>query len=317
VSLVSALTDAILPVLSVAVVGFVLGRVRDVEVDALATVTIYVLAPALVFHSIAVSPLSVGEFARVGGGVLAFTVAMVVVAEGVARAAGHDEPMRGALVLTGTFPNAGNFGIPLSAFAFGAVGRSTAVIYIAAQSLLMYTVGVYVASRSGRHASLGAVKEVFRLPLVYAAVAGLAVRALDVIPPADATVMQTVELTGNAAIPVMLLLLGVQLANTTYGAALGSVGEATVLKLAVAPVVALGVVVALGFEDLTVARVFVLECAMPAAVTPLMLTIEYGTDNPGGVTGPEYVSTAVLVTTLLSVPVLTVLLAVLQSGAVL
>jgi predicted permease len=316
VSLASALTTAILPVLSVAAAGFVLGRVRDVDVDALAAVTIYVLTPALVFHSLATSPLSGGAVARVAVGVTAFTLGMVAVAETATRALGHDESLRGAVVLTSTFPNAGNYGIPLAAFAFGGVGRSTAVLYIAAQAVLMYAVGVYLASRSQAGTDLGAVREVFRLPLVYAVAAALLARAAGVVPAADSTMMATLELTGNAAIPVMLLLLGIQLANNSYGAALGKVGTATALKLAAAPLLALGVVLALGFENLTVARVFVLECAMPAAITPLMLTIEYGGGEGGGVTAPEYVSTAIMVTTLLSVPVLTVLIAVLQSGVV-
>jgi len=59
--------------------------------------------------------------------------------------------------------------------------------------------------------------------------------------------------------------------------------------------------------------VFVLACAMPAAVTPLLLMIEYDT-GAEGISGPEYVSTAVLLTTLGSIGTLTLLLAVLQSG---
>ena len=43
--------------------------------------------------------------------------------------------------------------------------------------------------------------------------------------------------------------------------------------------------------------------------------IEFG-DDSGTVTAAEFVSTAVLVTTLVSVPVLTVLIAILDSGVV-
>ena len=46
-----------------------------------------------------------------------------------------------------------------------------------------------------------------------------------------------------------------------------------------------------------VGQVFVLACAMPAAVTPLLLTVEY---DPGGegVIRSEYVSTAILLSTI-------------------
>jgi predicted permease len=127
--------------------------------------------------------------------------------------------------------------------------------------------------------------------------------------------MATLALVGNASIPVMLLILGIQLADTDYGAALSQVGIASVLKMAVAPAVGVGVALVVGFQDPTVARTFVLECATPAAITPLLLVVEFGGESAGnGLSVAEYVSTTVLVTTLLSVPVLTLLIALLESG---
>ncbi len=298
-----------------AAVGFLLGTLRDIDVDALGTVTIYVLTPALVFHSLTTSSLGGQTALTLAVGVTVFTLGMVLVAEFVGRALGESEPVLGALVLTSAFPNAGNYGIPLSQFAFGDVGRSTAILYIAAQSVLTYTVGVYLASRGNGTSNVAALREVFKLPLVYAVVAAGAARALDVVPPVDSAAMETLKLTGDAAIPVMLLMLGIQLANTDSGAAVSRVGVANAMKLLVAPLVAVAVVFLLGFDDVTVARVFVLECAMPAAITPLILSIEY--DGGGsGLSAPEYVSTAIFVSTLVSVPVLTLLIAILQSGTI-
>jgi predicted permease len=316
VSLLSVLGSAVLPVVAVAGIGFVLGRVRDVDVEPLSTITIFVLAPALVFYSLLTTPIDGPTVARLFAGVATFTVAMLALAEGVGRLLGEQEPILGAVVLTSTFSNAGNYGIPLSAFAFGALGRSTAVLYIAVQSVLMYTVGVYVASRGQSGSMRGAVGKVFRLPLVYAVVAAALVRALDLVPPTDIAAMQTIRLTGDAAIPVMLLMLGIQLAGSTGGGTVRRVAPATALKLLVAPVVALGVALGLGLSG-TVGRVFVLECAMPAAVTPLMLTIEFGRDRTAGLSAADYVSTTILVSTLASLVTLTGLIAVLQSGAVL
>jgi hypothetical protein len=317
VSLVSALGTAILPVLSVAAVGFLLGKLRDVDVDALGTITIYVLTPALIFHSLATSEISGSLAAKLILAVAVFTIAMVLLAEGVGSLLGETEPTRGALVLSSAFPNAGNYGIPLSAFAFGGVGRSTAVLFIAGQSILMYTVGVYLASRGEETDLRAAASEVFRLPLVYAVVAAWLARWLGVIPANTSAAMETLKLVGDASIPVMLLMLGIQLANTQHGAAISRVGVSNALKLVVAPVVGVGVALLLGLgTNPQVARVFVLECAMPAAVTPLILTIEY--DSGGeGLSGPEYVSTAIFASTLASVVTLTALIALLQSGMIL
>ena len=316
-SLLLIFATAIAPIVAIATVGFALGRMREIDVEPLNTVTVYVLVPALVFHSIAMTELGGETLIRVLVGVGAFMMLMVGLAEGVGRVLGEKEPIKSALVLASVFPNSGNYGIPLSEFAFGSVGRATAVLYLVGQSVVIYTIGVYLASRSGGARGLGALKTVFKLPLVYAVALAVLARWLGAVPPADGTAMTTVKLVGDSSIPLMLVLVGIQLAEANYGAAISRVGTANVLKLLVAPAVGFGVALALDFGDPTVARVFVLECATPAAITSLILLIEFSGDRSvGGVTGPEYVSAAVLTTTLVSVPVLTLLIAVLESNFV-
>lgn len=316
-SLLSIFATAILPIVAIAAVGFVLGRVRDIDVEPLNTVTVYVLVPALVFHSLTTTDIGGETLIKVLVGVAVFVVVMVALAEGVGRVLGEAEPIQSALVMVSAFSNSGNYGIPLSEFAFGSVGRATAVLYLVGQSIVMYTVGVYLASRSGGTHGFGAVKKVFTLPLMYAVVLAILARLLGLVPPVDSTAMTTLRLVGDSSIPLMLILIGIQLAGANYGAALSRVGSANVLKLLVAPVVALAIAVVLDFGNATVARVFILECAAPAAITSLILLIEFsGGRSVGGVSGPEYVSAAVLTTTLVSVPVLTLLIAALNSNVV-
>jgi predicted permease len=318
VALADIFLGAIGPIVAIAGVGYLLDTAKGVDPEPLNTAVVYVLAPALVFHSLAVTELAGGTLARLTVGVVAFTGIMWAVAEGLGRASGRREPLLSALVLVAVFSNSGNLGVPVSDFAFGAVGRQTAVVFLSVQSVLMYTVGVYAASRSGGSADLVGLRRVFRLPLVYAVLAALAARALGVVPPADGAAMEAVQLVGDASIPVMLLVLGIQLARTEAADAVSRTWSGAALKLGVAPLAGLGVALLLGFQNQTVARVFVLETAMPAAVTPVILVTEFAADaRAGPLTVPQYVSTCVFVTTLLSVPVLTGVIAVLQSGLVL
>jgi hypothetical protein len=315
--LTAAFTNAVGPILAVSVVGYLLGRGTDIDVGPLNTAGLYVLVPALAFHSIATTSLGGGEVFKLGVGVVGYALAMLGLAWVVGRATGESGPLLGALMLAAAFPNSGFVGIPLSEFAFGQTGRATAVLYLTVQNLVVYTLGVYVASRGSERGVREAVGEVFRLPLLYAVLAAVALRAFGLVPSADAAAMETVRLVGDASIPVMLLILGLQLADTDVTAVSRSVTP-TVLKLGAAPVVGVGLALALGFEDPTVARVFVLECATPAAVIPLALTIEYADDVAvEGFTAPEYLSTAVFTTTVASVAVLTVVLAALEAGLVL
>ena len=313
-SLVAIFAGAVLPIVLLVGVGGLLGWRRDVDVRPLSTVTIYVLVPALTFHSLTTTTLSGASVAKVLVGVVGFLVVMGGVAEVVGRAVGGAEPLHSALVLAAAVPNSGNFGIPLSTFAFGATGRATAVVFLVGQSVVVYTLGVYVASRAGGARGRAALDQVFRLPLVYAVVAAWLVRWLGVVPAPDSTLMTTIGLAGDAAIPLMLLLVGIELVNADYGAAVGRVALADGLKLLVAPLVGVAVALALGFADPTIARTFVLECATPVAVTPLILLVEFAESPVDGVSAPAFLSSAVLTSTLLAIPVLTGLIAVLEAG---
>ncbi|WP_225333423.1 AEC family transporter [Halomicrobium urmianum] len=321
-SLLSIFASSILPVVAMAATGYALARITDVEADALNTVTVYVLAPALVVHSLTTSALGGGTIVRVVGVVGAFTLAMLVVSEGFGRLSGRSEPLLGAFVLVTIFPNTGNYGIPLADFAFGPEGRSTAVLVTALQGVMLYTLGIYVAARGGEGDALSSMRRVFSVPLVYAVVVALAARWLGLVPPTEGTLMSTLELLGNASIPIMLLILGIQLANADVSGALRPVAGASAMRLLIAPVVALAVTLGtaslIGFENQVVARVVVLLLGTPTGVTPIILVGAFssiGADD--GLSPSAFVSATVLVTTVASVVTVTALVALLQSGAVL
>lgn len=315
-SLVSAFSSAVLPILAVMAVGYVLAVWTDLAVESLNAVALYAFLPALVFHNLATTSLGGATLAKLTAGVVAFVAGMWVVGEATGRISGTAEPFRSADVLAGMFPNAGFYGVPLAAFAFGAVGRTTAVIWMSVQSVLMYTLGVYVASRSGGTRSREAVRAVFELPLIYAVAAALVARRVGVVPPESGTAMQTVELVGNAAIPLMLVIVGIQLAHLER-TALRDVVVPTGLKLFVAPVVGAAVAGLAAFQNPTVSRTFVVLAATPVAVVPLALTITYSDDSErAGRSASEHLTTTIFATTVASVPVLTALIAVMQAGAV-
>jgi predicted permease len=134
-SLVSALTTAILPVLAIAGGGYFIGTWWEIDVDPLNTVTLQLLLPALAFHSLATSTLSGTATGQIVLGVIVFVCVMIGIAEGTGRVLGTTDPFLSALVLASVFPNSGNFGIPLSEFAFGTVGRTTAVLFVTVQNV--------------------------------------------------------------------------------------------------------------------------------------------------------------------------------------
>lgn len=311
-SLLSVLASTVAPVLVVAGIGYVLGRYMEVDVEALNTVTLYVLTPALVFESLATTAITSRTAFQLVAGFSVFTLAMLVVAEGVGRLLDVGGARHDALVVTSAFPNTGNFGIPVAAFAFGALGRSTAVLVMITQTVLTYTLAAYVTTRSTGESLRDAVEGILRIPVLYAVVAALVVRWFDAVPPTDGEVMRTVSLLGDAAIPMFLLILGLQLAATQSGTSLAETAPALGLKSVVAPVVGFGSLLLVGIDDPAVAGAFLVECAAPAAVTPLLFLIEFG-ERPAGV-GPDYASTVILGTLATSLPAVGLIIVAVQTG---
>lgn len=313
-SAVSAFTSSILPIVAIAAVGYVIGRRVGSAADQLNAVALNFFLPALVFHGVATTDLSGGTVASLAGGVLAYVLAMMGLAYATARALDMPDSLLSGVVLASAFPNSGFVGIPLMEFVFGDLGRTAATLFLTTQSVLLYTLGVYVVSADDDDTGTAdAVREVFRLPLVYAvALAGL-VRALGVVPPVDGTFMTTVDSVGSASIPLMLTVVGMQLADVKLGA-FRRVAAPAALKLLVAPAVGAAIALVIGFSDPRISNVFVIECATPAAVTPLALTIAYGDPPSETLSTAEYMSAVIFVTTVLSVVVLTALVVAVRNG---
>ncbi|MDY6774874.1 MAG: AEC family transporter [Halobacteria archaeon] len=311
-SLVSAFTTAIAPILGITGVGYLLGTRFEIDVESVNTVALYFFVPALVFHSLTTTDLGGRAVASLSVGVVAYALGMMSLGYVASKILGEPRSVASVVVLSSAFPNSGFIGVPLSEFAFGEVGRTTAVLFLTVQNLLVYTLGVYVAS-SGTADTRESLIEILRLPLIYAVVAAVIVRYLGVLP--SESVMETVRLVGDASIPLMLTVLGVQLVDVDLGrTSFSRIALPTSLKLVVAPAVGLVIASAVGFDDPTVADVFVLESATPAAVIPLALTIAYSDLDDEDVSPPEYMSTVILVTTVGSIVTLTLLITALRSN---
>jgi len=314
-SLTGVFLSSILPVVGLIAVGFLLERVDTLETESLNTVTLFVLMPALIFHSLALTDLRLDALLRVTVGVVVFLGIVLAVGWLYGTGTGKEESVLSGFLLIATFGNTGGLGIPMANFAFGAIGRETAVLFAAIHGAIVFTLGLYLASISGGTSGVASLKRVLEYPLVYAVALAVVARALEVVPPADSVVMETVGLVGDSAIPLMLLVLGVQLSQTSSRSALSMTATPTLFRFGVSPLVGIAVVLALGFHNPTVARVFVLLTAMPVAIAPVIFAVEFAGDTSiGGVTVPELVSASVFVTTLVSIPVLTAVVAILKSG---
>jgi predicted permease len=151
--------------------------------------------------------------------------------------------------------------------------------------------------------------QVLRMPQIYAALAGVLVRVsgLDLArerTDALGALFRGAALLSDAALPVLLLLLGMQLAQGLAVEERGLTALAVGLRLLASPLLAYGLGRLVGLSDLAL-RVAVLEAGMPTAVNMVLYSLEFDAR-------PRFVTGVVVVTTVLSLVTLTVLLGVLR-----
>jgi len=101
------------------------------------------------------------------------------------------------------FTNSGNMGLPLAVFAFGEAALPAAVVVFIVENGLHFTLGTWLMDRRAHWL------EVLRQPIVIATLAGIAFSLSGLTLPAP--LPATIELLGQASIPLLLVSLGTRL----------------------------------------------------------------------------------------------------------
>lgn len=296
--------NVVLPVLVVAALGYLLQRRMQLSLVPLSQVSIYVLQPCLVFTALLNTDLRSAEPLLIMLFSALMTAGMLVVAAVIARTGRLDRSMSAAFMLSTAFPNVGNYGLSVVLLAYGQSGLEKAILIFVVQSIFSGTVAVMVASASSASA-WRALLQVFKLPQIYATVAALAFNLLQVTPPPF--IAASTDLAAKAAVPLMLVMLGMQMARNTNIERPGLLGVAVATRLVLGVAVAYGIILVLGISG-TTSEVLLIQAAMPTAVFTTLMATEFNAR-------PRFVTSVVLLTTLLSLVTVTALLAILPGTA--
>ncbi|MBR8831974.1 MAG: hypothetical protein N5P05_001716 [Chroococcopsis gigantea SAG 12.99] len=292
-----AILSALLPVAVIIFIGWVAGRKLSVEVHSLSQITVYVLAPALVTDGLYNTTLEVHNSLSILGGFALVSILMYGLTKILSVCLSIPDSVEKSLIACALLPNNGNMGLPVASFALGAAGLERAIIYMIGSSILLF--GITPALLRGK-GFISGLRLILGLPLLPAMLSGIGLRVFSIHLPFS--IDKGINILGQASIPLALIILGMQLAHTTL-----SMGKyellGTILKLAIAPIVAYGVGLVLGLSGLDL-KILILQSAMPTAINSVVLVTEFGGDV--GV-----ISRSVVVTTLASFFSLWVLLAIL------
>jgi predicted permease len=271
----------VVPVFLLIALGFVFAHWKKISLVPVTEMIVYLGTPSLVFSSLASKPLLLADIAILISGVL-------LIFAGVGLLIGlyfscFRFSSRG-FALPVLFMNAGNMGIPLALFAFGQAGMQRATLMFVIITFLQYSLGIYLLSGRGNWS------EIFRLPLIYATIAGLAFNLNQITIPE--LLFQPISMLGQATIPIMLVSLGYRLhdfqsfkwRHALGGAFVRILGGFLIASLVVHLIDAKGVN----------RQVLLLYGALPAAVINFVLTEKYGKD-------PDLAASIVVLSTFLSI----------------
>tara|TARA_E500000331_G_C17209056_1_gene692772 strand:- start:443 stop:1324 length:882 start_codon:yes stop_codon:yes gene_type:complete len=182
-----------------------------------------------------------------------------------------------------TFANTGNLGLSICLLAFGKEGLALAIGYFTVSSILVFLFGPAVAV--GRFSPSAVLKS----PLIWAVMLAALVIALDCSIPLWA--LNSLDLLGSFAIPLMLITLGVSLASLKVDNFRRGMWI-SILRLGLGFLIGWGTAEIFNLEG--IARgVLIIECAMPAAVFNYVYAEMYATS-------PNEVAAVVMISTLLS-----------------
>jgi malate permease and related proteins len=288
---IDILTKVTLPIITLVALGWLLQGRLKLDIGTLNRVQVYVVMPAFLVHFLSAGkqPLSViWPVFYVGIVQFLFLIPIGWLLVMIFRQRASLGPMMG---LGTAYANVGFFGIPVTQLAFGSEYLIYQSVLTALMSILVCTVGVWLLSPAGHGGKWGKLKTVFETPLVPAVVLGLALRGFQIdLPP---LVSQPLQFLGSIFTPLALYTLGAQVAASQI-TRFEFVPQTLILllKFLVAPALTWALCSYMGLPR-DVSDVIVVAAATPVGVLITIFAAEYKTE-------PEFISTAVVVSTALS-----------------
>ncbi|PIN85497.1 MAG: hypothetical protein COV47_01830 [Candidatus Diapherotrites archaeon CG11_big_fil_rev_8_21_14_0_20_37_9] len=280
------LFDPLIIAFIVAFIGFIFQKKFGFDQKSLANILIYITGPALTFAAIYSKEIILHEFFVIGVSAFAVMFASGIFAYLLYRVLGYTGT---GMILPAMFMNSAYLGFPVALFAFGEEGLQYAIIYDLFETLLMFSLGVFLvqsALKKKREKLAG----ILKLPLIYAISFAIIFNFAQIQIPS--VLVESLNLLGLATIPLALLSLGGRLAQLKIGS----------LKIPVAAVfsrLAIGAVIGLAFVYLfnlsgILASIVLLLSVMPPAVNSYVLNEKFSNEA-------DNAATAVLIGTILSV----------------
>jgi predicted permease len=293
---------AVIPTFAIILLGYMIGRKTKYDLKFATDVTMYFTLPILIFSALAHkwdTPFLAREFLITGIGAFIIIMGTALFVYIYIRLTKPTEDLS-ILYPTIMFINAGNLALSLDYFAFGYDGFLRGILFQVVNTSLMYSLGVYMV---GRHLS---VKSIFKVPFIYASIAGTLVWIFHIQLPEF--VLQGTKFLGDAALPILVLMLGYSLNNmdlsrigtAVSGGAIRIFGGLAISSAFVVVMMSFGIISNLPGDQLTT-KVLILNGSMPAGLGIYLLAQKFNRQ-------PELVAPTVFSSTLIGLATIPIVL---------
>lgn len=301
----------ILPIFIIALLGYVLAQIgffRPSHIEGLTRYVFYVAIPVLLFN--AMSTIAFPEriewaffFSYYGAVVFNF-----VLGSWLGRLFGYGRAGRAMFGLGGAYSNLVLIGLPVVAAGYGDDGLLPMLLIISIHSATLFSLTTILAEsgaaggESRRKIWQGAVEKIVRNPIIVGLAAGLLFNALALNLPA--VLENTVQLIRGSALPCALFVVGASLSRYKLAGQYRPAAVIVVLKMAIMPLLVL-VLTRFVFEVSSLwSAVAITAAGLPVGINVAVFAINYDA-------AVSPVTTAVLVSTALSIGTMALLLALL------
>jgi hypothetical protein len=288
---------SILPLFLTLTLAFVYYRIFKPNIKDIANLTLTVFAPIMTFEALVKHQIDPSTLILPIVFAFILTFALLAVAYLCYYIFKLNPSHKIPLVLSASMMNTGNFGLPLIFFTYGQDAEVYSIIYFIAFSIPLSTVAIYISS--DKNSFLDIIKDILKIPIFHGLIAALVINFFEMSLPSSLD--KSLSLLSQAAIPMMIFVLGLQLATIKLELGfLKIVGIATFIRLIVSPVLAFFILNLLGISSLE-HNVALLQTSGPVAVLTLLYAIRFNRS-------PHLLSAVIFTTTIVSGLTLTVLI---------
>lgn len=289
--------SSILPLFIIIAAAFVYNRIAKPDIYQITNLALMVFAPVFVFDSLVKTHVTFEMMVKPMVFMVILTSVLMLLAYGVAILMKADEDEKVSVVLASSMINVGNFGLPLIFFTYGDGVKVYSVLYFVAFSFPLSTIAIFISSKEKNLKNI--FKDIAKIPIFHAVIIAMIVSNFSI--PVPQVIERSLALVSQAAIPLLIFILGLQLSSIRIRPGfIRFVIPPVIIRLMISPFVACLIFPLLGVSSIE-NKVAVVQTSAPAALLPLMYAIRFNRS-------PDLLAATIFVSTLLSGISLTILI---------